>query len=135
MRSRSIQQFAIVQSDSAQVLEEQLNAKIVELKDCNPTVYQFTENRVVLQYAKTEPQPECLGDEYRLQGAEFTCEMCPYFEPITKKDGSIDARIKYGNCPHVPAEQMGRTYKNAKPCDLLWNLLKEGRIRLCLDSD
>lgn len=38
MRSRSYQQYAIVAADSAQTLTEQLNAKLIELRDKNPTV-------------------------------------------------------------------------------------------------
>ena len=38
MKAKSVNQYAIVRSDSASLFEEQLNARILELSDKNPSV-------------------------------------------------------------------------------------------------
>lgn len=128
MRSESFQQFAIVASDSAQVLTEKLNAKLYELRHKNPTV---TFDGLIARISYTETTEECedLTDEYRLKGVNLSCQDCPLFQPIKKADGTEDKRIKWGDCEHA---HMGRTLRDKGACDKLFQMINSGEVRLCL---
>ena len=131
MISRSYQQFAIVAADSAQILTEELNAKLVELADKRPTVT-FEGLIARIQYEVSEAAPENIGEEYELQGVRLTCQDCPYFTPIFKSDGTVDGRIKCGNCPFT---EHGRAYRDSLACSTLYQKLNNGEVRLCLDTE
>ena len=131
MISRSYQQFAIVAADSAQQLTEQLNAKLRELKDKDPTVT-FEGMIARIQYTESERVPETLEEEYELQGVNLTCEDCPYFCPTMKSDGTLDRRAKWGGC-HL--SEYGRTDKRARACEKLFQRLNDGRVKLCVEED
>ena len=131
MKCRSYQQFAIVAADSAQSLTEQLNAKLVELADKNPTVT-FEGLIARIMYTERETAPEDLGEEYELQGVRLTCQDCPLFEPILKADGTVDGRIKYGDCPNT---EYGRTYRDSRACAKLFQMMNSGEVRLCLSGE
>ena len=129
MKCRSIQQFAIVTGDTAQLLEERLNARLIELHKFEPKLYDLADRRAVIEYKITETSPENIGEEYQAQGVRFTCEDCPYFEPALTGRDMVDRRIKYGDCQFAIN---GRTRRDASPCDVLWNKLKNGEVELCL---
>ena len=131
MKCRSYQQFAIVAADSAQSLTEQLNAKMVELADKNPTVT-FEGLIARIMYTERETSPENLGEEYELQGVRLTCQDCPMFKPILKSDGTVDGRIKYGDCPNT---EYGRTYRDSRACAKLFQMMNSGEVRLCLNGE
>ena len=131
MISRSYQQFAIVTADSAQQLTEQLNAKLKELRDKDPTVT-FEGMIARIQYTESERIPETLAEEYELQGVRLTCEDCPYFCPTIKADGTIDLRSKWGGC-HLA--EYGKTDKRSRACEKLFQRLNDGRVRLCVEED
>ena len=131
MKCRSYQQFAIVAADSAQSLTEQLNAKMVELADKNPTVT-FEGLIARIMYTERETSPENLGEEYELQGVRLTCQDCPMFKPILKSDGTVDGRIKYGDCPNT---EYGRTYRDSRACAKLFQMMNSGEVRLCLSGE
>ena len=38
-------------------------------------------------------------------------------------------RVKYGDCPY---SEYGRTYKNARACDMLYKKIRSGEVQLCL---
>ena len=128
MKCGSYQQFAIVAADSAQTLTDQLNAKMIELKDKSPTVT-FEGMIARISYTETYNIPESAADEYELEGVQLTCEDCPYFTPILKADGSEDKRIKWGDCPFC---EYGRTSRKSRPCKLLYQRINSGEVRLCL---
>lgn len=130
MKRESYQQFAIVAADSAQLLTEQLNAKLRELRDKRPTVT-FEGLIARIQYEETETGPESLEDEYTLQGVRLTCQDCPYYEPILKANGEIDGRMKYGNCPY---SEIGRAFRDSRACEVLYQKLNNGEVRLCLNT-
>ena len=127
MKAQSIQQFAIVQSDSAAAFEGELNARIRELSDRNPKV-KFDGLTAYISYNETVRLPESLADMYELNGACFHCEDCPEFQAILKEDGTEDKRLKYGECQFA---EMRRTRRDAPACDLLYKMIKDGRIGLC----
>ena len=127
MKAQSIQQFAIVQSDSAAAFEGELNARIRELSDRNPQV-KFDGLTAYISYNETVRFPESLADAYELDGVCFHCEDCPEFQAALKADGTEDTRLKYGECQYA---EMRRTRKDAKACDKLYELIRDGRIGLC----
>ena len=131
MKCRSYQQFAIVAADSAQSLTEQLNAELVRLRDKKPTVT-FEGMIARIQYTETETVPESLAEEYEMQGVQLTCEDCPYFCPAIKADGTRDLRAKWGGC-HLA--EYGRASKDARACEMLFQRLNDGRVKLCVSTE
>ena len=130
MRSESIQQFAIVKEDSAAAFEGALNARIRELSHEKPVVL-FSESDPFLariQYSELVRVPETKSDEFSLKGMTFHCSDCPEFCPIVKADGTEDRRLSYGECQYA---HLGRTYKDSEACDLLFEMIRNGRIGLC----
>lgn len=130
MRSESIPQFAIVKSDSASAFEDALNARMRELARKHP-VATFIESDPYfarISYTETAHVPETIADEYELAGYTFTCADCPAFEPILKADGTVDTRMKYGECQFA---EKGRTYKDSKCCEYLFRMIQNGRVGLC----
>ena len=127
MKAQSIQQFAIVQSDSAAAFEGELNARIRDLSDRNPQV-KFDGLTAYISYNETVRFPESLADAYELEGVCFHCEDCPEFQAALKADGTEDTRLKYGECQYA---EMRRTRRDAPACDMLYKLIKDGRIGLC----
>lgn len=127
MKCKSVQQFAIVQADSAPSFEEQLNARVMELSDKNPVV-KFDGLTAYISYNETVKIPEDIGDEYELKGVVFRCEDCPCFSPILKEDGTEDRRVKYGDCEF---SKFGRTMKDDRACEHLFTMIANGRVGLC----
>ena len=130
MICKSIQQFAIVQGDTAQQLTDQLNAELVRLQDKNPTV-SFEGLIARIQYTEKETIPETLAEEYEAKGIRLTCEDCPYFCPAIKADGTQDLRAKWGGCPWA---EYGRAKKSARVCDKLFELINNGEVKLCING-
>ena len=128
MRSESYQQFAIVAADSAQSLTEHLNAKLYELRDKFPKVT-FEGLIARISYSEHFRMCEDLSDEYELEGVKLTCQDCPLFKPILKMDGTEDKRIKWGDCP---VASYGRTSRDGRACEKLFQMLNSGEVRLCL---
>ena len=54
--------------------------------------------------------------------------LCAYISPVLKDDGEQDKRCKWGNCEHA---EFGRTYKTSPACDKLYDLIREGDVKLC----
>lgn len=129
MKFERYQQFVTVKAEASEVFTEDLNRAIYDLRGKNPVVH-FSETDPLCAYVSfTEryQSPESLSDEYELQGVKFTCEMCPMFSPIMKRNGTPDERLKYGDCPE---SEFGRTYKDTKACDKLYQQLRDGRVKL-----
>jgi len=130
MTSISYPQFRIVEADSAQQLTEELNRILMDLKDKNPTVT-FDGFRIArIAYTETVKDiPEALSDEYRLQGVKLTCEDCPYFERVKKRDGTDDLRKNFGTCPFY-----GMEHKRGSACEKLFTMINSGEVKLCLEK-
>ena len=132
MKRSSYEQFAIVRSDSAPLFEKQLNEKMFELRENYPEV-KFSDSIPLyaqIKYRVETIAPESISEEFEMVGASFVCEQCPYFVPATNKNGSEDLRCKVGDCTH-PDNELGRAYKTSPACDHLYELIKEGKVKLC----
>ena len=130
MRTSSYKQFDIVREDSPEMFTEKLNEKMYERRNNWPEVTFSEEGKWLIariSYIRHDQVPEDLGDVYEMMDVRFKCEDCPMFEPIHNKNGSLNMRVKYGDCPH---SKFGRTYKDSRACDLLYMMLREGRIHL-----
>lgn len=129
MKNERYQQFLTVKADAPEIFTEDLNKAVYELRAKNPVV-KFSEIDPLCAYVsftERHEMPESLGEEYVMQGIRFTCEMCPLFSPIMKRNGTPDARLRYGDCPE---SEFGRTYKDSQACDKLYQMLKAGRVKL-----
>lgn len=131
MKSVSYQQYAIVVGDSARTLTEQINAKLYELRDKRPTVT-FEGLIARILYEETDKRPETLGEEYEAQGVKLTCSDCPYFIPAVNNDGTLDRRAKWGGCPFSDTR---RANKDSIACDKLFQMLNNGEVRLCINTE
>ena len=134
MKYERYQQFLTVKADAPEIFTEDLNKAIYELRAKSPVVH-FSETDPLcayISYTEHYQSPETLADVYELQGVRFTCEMCPIFSPIRKKDGTIDKRLKIGDCPEC---ELLRTYKDSPACVKLYQMLRDGRVRLIKAED
>lgn len=131
MKRSTYEQFAIVAADTAALFAERLNAEIFRLKDNNPVVI-FSESTspfyARIKYVVDTEAPESIAEASAVEGVSFVCLQCPFFKPVLKEDGTIDKRVKWGDCEHA---ELGRTYKTAPACDKLYELIKEGDVKLC----
>ena len=130
MKTSVYEQFAIVKEDSAALFTAKLNEQIYALREYSPVVT-FSDADPLCAYIKyvaSVSVPESLSEEYEEQGTRFLCAQCPFFKPVTKDDGSEDKRCKWGGCDHA---EFGRTYKTSRACDKLYELIKEGDVKLC----
>lgn len=131
MKRSSFEQFAIVANDSASLFTEQLNAEIYRLKDNNPVV-QFSESSspfyARIKYIVNTEEPETIAEASAVEGVRFVCLQCPYFKPVLRDDGEVDRRAKWGDCEHA---DLGRVAKTAPACEKLYELIKEGDVKLC----
>ena len=128
MKRESFTQYSIVAADTAQRLSEQLNAEVYRLRHKQPTVT-FEGLMARIAYTETDEEPEDVRDEYHLKGVQLTCQDCPFFEPIRKADGTEDRRVKIGDCSYKP---LGRTFRDSMACDILFQKINNGEVRLCL---
>ena len=130
MKCSSYDQFAIVSADSASLFNQQLNEEIYRLKDLNPVV-KFSESipfYAQIKYRVNEAIPETVAEASEIEGVHFVCSQCPYYKPALRADGEIDRRVKWGECEHA---DLGRVLKEAPACDRLFDLIKEGSVKLC----
>lgn len=130
MRNSVYEQFAIVREDSASLFTVRLNEELYRLKDCKPTV-KFSESDPLCAYIKYTVDvntPETVAEASETSGVSFVCAQCPFFRPVLKDDGTPDKRVKWGDCDHA---ELGRTWKMSAACDKLYELIKEGDVKLC----
>lgn len=126
---KSTKRFAIVRATSAQSFETQLNGTLDYLYEKNPKVT-FSETgdymTARIEYTERIEIPEETLSE---KGIRFHSVDCPYFEPDTKRDGSVDERKKWGGCKFA---EMERASKYSAACDVLYRLIENGEVSLCL---
>ena len=130
MRTSVYEQFATVMEDSASLFDTRLNAKVQELRRFNPRV-KFSESipfYAHITYTVNENTPETIAEASEMAGVSFVCGQCPNFVPKKTADGEIDKRCRWGDCDHA---ELGRTYKNSPACNELYEMIKEGSVRLC----
>lgn len=135
MRTSSYKQFEIIRADSPEDFTDRLNRRLFDLRHNWPDVSFGEEGQYLIariSYMQHDRVPEDLGDAYEMQNVKFTCQDCPMFKPIRNKNGEPNLRVKYGNCPYA---EYGRTYKESRCCDMLYSLLRTGKIYLCLADD
>lgn len=130
MTYSAYEQFAIVREDSAALLTERLNEQVYALRQYRPVVTFSDADPLCayIKYAKKVAIPETLADEYEEQGIRFICAQCPFFRPALRDNGEADRRCKWGYCDHT---EFGKTYKTSAACDKLYELIKEGDVKLC----
>ena len=130
MRNSVYEQFAIVMEDSAELFTAKLNEQIRVLRRNNPKVSFHDSNPLCayIRYTVDETVPESVAEASELEGVSFTCSQCPHFKPQPKDDGTEDRRCKYGDCQYA---EMGRTFKTTRACDRLYELIREGSVKLC----
>lgn len=131
MACEKFKQFAIVRSDSAETFENDLNARMYELRNASPEVL-FNEQgqtlTATIEYTvKRDPVHE--ERDPVTDGILLTCSDCPYCEHITKRDGTPDMRAKTRNCKFA---EYGRTYPESNACSVLYQLIINGGARICL---
>lgn len=130
MKCSSYDQFAIVSADSASLFNQQLNEQIFRLRDYNPVV-NFSESipfYAYIKYRVNENTPETISEASEVEGVRFVCAQCPHFRPALREDGEIDKRVKWGDCEFA---ELGRVLKTNAACDRLYELIKEGGVKLC----
>lgn len=130
MKNCMYEQYATVKEDTATLFTARLNEQLRSLKHNHPSVT-FSEADPLCAYIKyfvDEQAPETVAEASEMEGVRFTCAQCPEFKPMLKDDGTADKRCKYGDCAYV---EMGRTYKTSAACDRLYELIKEGQVKIC----
>jgi len=131
MKCESFKQYAIVKADSAAEFTDLLNAEMKRLSKKYP-VPSFSDSDPFyarISYTESVRIPETLADEYELEGVKLRCKDCPFFEPIRRADGKEDGRCKKGDCEHA---KYGMTFRTSKMCDVVFEMLNEGKVKLCL---
>ena len=126
---KSCSQFAIIRERSASTFEDKLNNRLAELVDDDTEVtFSDVDGDMVarIQYKK-KVQYERREEPMSETGIRFTCADCPFLNA----KGEVNGRIKYGNCPY---SEYGRTYKTTPACDVLYNMINNGEVRLCLSE-
>ena len=130
MKTSVYEQFAIVKEDSAALFTAKLNEQIYELRGLNPKVT-FSESDPLcayIAYIVNEKMPETITEASEMEGIRFVCAQCPFFKPVLKDDGEEDKRCKWGDCEHAV---MGRTGKTTAACEKLYELIREGDVKVC----
>lgn len=130
MKHSVFQQFATIQEDSAPLFDAKLNAKVYALRDHNPKVTYSEQIPLYahITYIVNEDAPETIAEASAVEGVSFVCLQCPYFRPALRDDGEVDKRVKWGDCKHA---DLGRTLKTAPACERLYELIKEGDVKIC----
>lgn len=132
MKSLVFSQYSTVKANSDALFTAKLNEEIYKLKDKSPNV-KFSEADPLcayIEYVESEHKAETIEEVEALEGIRFVCEQCPHFKPILKADGTVDGRVKYGDCS-FEGNEFGRTLKNSPACPHLYELLQEGGVKVC----
>lgn len=132
MKSLVFSQYSTVKANSDALFTAKLNEEIYKLKDKSPNV-KFSEADPLcayIEYVESEQKAETIEEVEALEGIRFICEQCPHFKPITKADGTIDNRVKYGDCDY-DGNEFGRAIKTSPACPRLYELLQEGGVKIC----
>lgn len=129
MKSLDFVQFATVKANSAALFTTRLNEEIYRLRDKSPEVRFSVCDPLTayIEYSVNEKTPENIEEVEALEGIRFVCEQCPHFHAILKADGTVDGRVKYGDCDYDENE-FGRTMKRSAACPRLYELLQGDNV-------
>lgn len=125
MRNKSIIQVGVVASADPNQFEEQLNSRLRELADYNPTITSrdMTDGiyRVMFEWTENESTAELFSvkDEFNADGIRFICAECPLHDIET------DKRRKRVSCKYA---DNGITHLEHECCEYFYKLLKQNRI-------
>lgn len=127
MRTEKIKQFEFIRNEDVEQFQNDLNKAMKRLKDMLPETIIKADGEILtaqIEYTETLTIEEPPATE---TGITFRCEDCPMFRPQQKRDGTPDARSKYGDCPHA---DFHRTWKSNQACEVLYRAIKNGDVRL-----
>ena len=135
MTNSTYQQYATVRANSASLFDEKLNETIYQLRESDPVVTFSASDPLCayITYTKREKRPESVSEEYELEGVSFVCAQCPCFGATLRLDGEVDKRARAGDCAFL-GNELGRTFKDSPACDHLYELIKEGSVKLCFNE-
>lgn len=121
MKRTRMTRYVGLEARTAGELGELLTAKCEELKEYRPEIVWNlgNGNSAFLVYEEHVEEPETIAEEYELRGEGYTCESCPFKEPIT--DGRSRHRWR---CPRRPQG----TDIDCKACVKFYQALEEGEI-------
>lgn len=123
-----VPQFETLQAEDPVVLTQRVNCAVMEHRNESPQVTWADEFTARISFIKKVR----IFEEEKEAAAKFTCGECPLYTPQKKKNGDEDARSKHGDCIFAP---YGRTGRDTPACGKLYDLLKEGMIRLSLSEE
>lgn len=135
MKHSAYPQYATVREDTAQLFDLRLNEKVRELSEFNPEVKFFESDPLYarITYIVTEQTPETIAEASAVEGVCFVCGQCPCFVCENKDDGTPDKRKKRGGCDWE-GHEYGITSRDFPACEHLYELIKEGGVKICLDE-
>ena len=125
-------QYVTISSESSTLFNEQLNEEIFRLRDQHPVV-KFSETipfYAHIKYTVSKQIPETMQEASEAEGVRFVCAQCPEFRPKLKYDETEDRRCKVGDCD-FEGNEFGRALKTQPACEHLYELIKEGKVKLC----
>lgn len=130
---KSCSQFAIIRERSASTFEEKLNDRLEKLVDADPAVsFGDVDGDMIARISyKKKVEVEKRSVPMSEAGILFTCGDCPFLAPVLTQKGTVDGRIKYGDCPF---SKCGRAFKSDPACEVLYNKIMNGEVRLCLSE-
>lgn len=126
MKNYRVEQYDFIRKDE-EGFQEKLNARLRELYEKHPKVTVTNDDVQICYTEQIEIEKPTVSEI----GITFTCSDCPIFKPRPKRDGTPDYRSKYGDCPYA---EMHRTWKNARACENLYMMIKNGDIGLTINE-
>lgn len=129
MKNLSFVQFATVKANTAALFTTKLNEEVYKHKDEEPNVRFSVCDPLCayVEYTETETKPETIEEVEALEGIRFVCEQCPHFHAILKADGTVDNRVKYGDCDY-DGNEFGRAFKKSSACPRLYEILQGDNV-------
>lgn len=123
-----VPQFETVHEKDPMILKAKVNESVMEHRNEKPAVTWENGTTARISFLKLVR----LFEEERELFAKFTCGECPLYKPQRKKNGEEDARSKHGGCVFA---MDGRTGRDTAACEKLYEMIKNGMIRLCLSEE
>lgn len=121
MKRTRLTRYIGLDARNAAELGELLTQKCEELKGFSPEIVWNLGNgcSAFLVYEEHTEEPENLREEYELRGEAYTCDACPFREPVT--DGR---RRHHWKCICRP----GGTDLDYPACNRFYQKMEEGEI-------
>lgn len=109
----------VVAANTPEEFELKLNTVLTDISGCKHEIV-FNLNAgfcAYITYKMSAYIPECVMDEYELDGIRFSCADCPNYVR------SFDGRVKYTRC-----QRGERCHADKAACEWFYEELDEGRI-------